>query len=87
MMDASIHRALDEARALEHTDVPRDGGERQGKWFGELGHHRGRLGEASEQLAARLVAERAKDEIELPWTRKGLAAGSALASSSASWHG
>ncbi len=57
------------ARAFEHTQMFRHGGEREGKGPGEMADGRFTLGQAVEDGAAGGVAERVEDEIEVLFNR------------------
>jgi len=59
-VDASIDRSVDQPRALQYANVPRDCRQRHGNWFGKLGDHGGLVHEAGEEGTARPVTQGAK---------------------------
>lgn len=63
-MHAPVALAHDEARLLEHAQVPRDGGRGHAEGFGELAHARRSRRQPLEHLAAERVGERREDGVE-----------------------
>src|SRR5581483_9529956 len=64
VVDAPAHGAFHESRAFESLDVLRRRGERYRERGGELADAQLALGQALEHGAARMIAERAEDNVE-----------------------
>ncbi len=76
-MDAPIDGSANETRSLEHSDMSRDGRQRDVERFGEIGDRRRPVCEAGEEGASSAGGESMKDQVKSVLT--GCALGRATA--------